>query len=60
MMAPGTAALLAVYTPIFRWLGIPSIPPLEPLQCRKAAAASQTLVVRLCRHVSSVRNEKRN
>lgn len=35
VMAPGTAALLAVYTPIFRWLGIPSIPLLELLQCRK-------------------------
>lgn len=46
VMALGTAALIvAQYTPIFKWLGVPFIPLLELLQVPEAAAASQTLVV---------------
>ena len=46
VMCIGTAALiLANYTPIFRWLGIPFLPLLELLQVPDAAAASTTLIV---------------
>ncbi|MBG9914566.1 membrane protein [Bacillus sonorensis] len=46
VMALGTAALIvAEYTPVFKWLGIPFIPLLELLQVPEAAEASQTLVV---------------
>ncbi|MDA1476772.1 YjiH family protein [Bacillus changyiensis] len=46
VMALGTAALIvAEYTPVFQWLGIPFIPLLELLQVPEAVEASQTLVV---------------
>ncbi|KAA6474767.1 YjiH family protein [Bacillus swezeyi] len=46
VMALGTAALIvAEYTPVFKWLGMPFIPLLELLQVPEAAEASQTLVV---------------
>ncbi|OEH93258.1 YjiH family protein [Bacillus solimangrovi] len=46
VMALGTLALIvAEYTPIFTWLGIPFIPLLELLQIPEAAEASQTLIV---------------
>ncbi|AWZ49643.1 hypothetical protein C3495_12920 [Clostridiaceae bacterium 14S0207] len=46
VMTIGSIALiLAQYTPIFRWLGIPFIPLLKLLQIPEAAHASQTLVV---------------
>ncbi|MGO4901466.1 YjiH family protein [Bacillus sp. GM2] len=46
VMALGTAALIvAEYTPVFKWLGLPFIPLLELLQVPEAAEASQTLVV---------------
>lgn len=46
VMAMGTIALiLAEYTPIFKWLGMPFIPLLQLLQIPEAQAASSTLVV---------------
>ncbi|MCJ7841558.1 YjiH family protein [Lederbergia sp. NSJ-179] len=46
VMALGTLALIiAEYTPIFQWLGIPFIPLLQLLGIPEAQAASQTLVV---------------
>ncbi|KAJ53924.1 nucleoside recognition membrane protein YjiH [Clostridium tetanomorphum] len=46
VMAMGTFALiLAEYTPIFKWLGLPFIPLLNLLQIPEAKEASQTLVV---------------
>ncbi|NEZ46153.1 YjiH family protein [Clostridium niameyense] len=46
VMAMGTTALiLAEYTSIFKWMGIPFIPLLKLLGVPEAAAASQTLVV---------------
>lgn len=46
VMAMGTTALIiAEYTSIFRWMGIPFIPLLKLLGIPEAAAASQTLVV---------------
>lgn len=46
VMALGTTALMiAEYTPIFQWLGMPFIPLLEIMQVPEAKAASATLVV---------------
>lgn len=46
VMAIGTIGLIiAEYTPIFQWLGLPFIPILELFQVPEAKAASQTLVV---------------
>ena len=46
VMAIGTLALIvAEYTPIFQWLGMPFIPLLELMRVPEAEAASQTLVV---------------
>ncbi|MBS4177972.1 YjiH family protein [Lederbergia citrea] len=46
VMALGTVALvIAEYTPLFQWLGVPFIPLLELLRVPEAQAASQTLVV---------------
>ncbi|HEY4553733.1 MAG TPA: YjiH family protein, partial [Bacillaceae bacterium] len=46
VMALGTVALvIAEYTPVFQWLGMPFIPLLELLRVPEAQAASQTLVV---------------
>ncbi|EJO5346823.1 YjiH family protein [Clostridium botulinum] len=46
VMAMGTLALiLAEYTPIFRWLGVPFIPILNLLQIPEATLASQTIIV---------------
>ncbi|KAA9014225.1 YjiH family protein [Niallia endozanthoxylica] len=46
VMALGTLALIiAEYTPLFQWLGLPFIPLLELLQIPEAKAASETLVV---------------
>ncbi len=46
VMAMGTLALiLAEYTPIFKFLGLPFIPVLKLLQIPEAKEASQTLVV---------------
>lgn len=46
VMSMGTLALiLAKYTPIFNWLGLPFIPLLKLLQIPEAREASQTLVV---------------
>ena len=46
VMALGTLALiLAEYTPIFTWIGMPFIPILELLGLPEAAAASETLFV---------------
>lgn len=45
VMAVGTAALiLATYTPLFEYLGMPFTPLLNLLQIPEAAAASQTLI----------------
>lgn len=45
VMAVGTLALiLATYTPVFQWLGMPFIPILQLLGVPEAAAASQTLI----------------
>ena len=40
-----TALVLAEYTPIFQWLGVPFVPLLELLQLPEAEAASQTMFV---------------
>lgn len=46
VMALGTAALIvAEFTPIFKWLGMPFTPLLQLLQIPEAAEASQTLVI---------------
>ena len=46
VMALGTLALIvAEYTPVFQWLGLPFIPLLELMQVPDAKAASETLVV---------------
>jgi nucleoside recognition membrane protein YjiH len=46
VMAMGTSALiLAEYTPIFKWLGIPFIPLLNLLKIPEATLASQTIIV---------------
>lgn len=46
VLAIGTLALmLAEYTPIFQWLGMPFVPLLELLQLPEAEAASQTMFV---------------
>ncbi|ELC8443408.1 YjiH family protein [Clostridium perfringens] len=46
VMAMGTLALMvAEYTPIFQWLGIPFIPLFKVLGIPEAAAASQTVIV---------------
>ncbi len=46
VMAMGTLALIiAEFTPIFTWLGMPFVPLLKLLRVPEAAAASQTLVV---------------
>ncbi|RSD27225.1 YjiH family protein [Mesobacillus subterraneus] len=46
VMALGTVALVvAEYTPVFQWLGMPFIPLLELMQVPEAKAASETLIV---------------
>ncbi|MGA8944139.1 MAG: YjiH family protein [Thermoactinomyces sp.] len=46
VMAFGTTAvIIAEYTPLFRWLGIPFIPLLSLLQIPEAGEAAQTIVV---------------
>lgn len=46
VMALGTLALMvATYTPLFKWLGMPFIPLLELMQVPEAKEASQTLIV---------------
>lgn len=46
VMAMGTLALIvATYTPVFAWLGMPFIPLLKLLGVPEAAAASETLIV---------------
>jgi nucleoside recognition membrane protein YjiH len=46
VMAMGTTALvIAEYTPIFQWLGMPFIPLLQLMQVPEAKAASETLIV---------------
>src|SRR5690625_8043565 len=45
-MAIGTiATILAEYTPLFTWLGMPFVPVLNLLQIPEAAEAAQTVVV---------------
>ncbi|SDJ31592.1 YjiH family protein [Salimicrobium halophilum] len=46
VMALGTIALvLAEFTPLFTWLGVPFIPILELLQIPSAQAASETILI---------------
>lgn len=46
VMAMGTLALMiAEYTPIFQWLGVPFIPLFKILGIPEASAASQTVIV---------------
>ncbi|MFC0525144.1 YjiH family protein [Pontibacillus salicampi] len=46
VMAFGTIALIiAEYTPVFSWIGMPFIPLLELMQIPEAAAASETILV---------------
>jgi len=46
VMAFGTIALIiANYTPIFQWIGVPFIPILELLHIPEAAHASQTIMI---------------
>lgn len=46
VMALGTLALIvAEYTSVFQWLGVPFIPLLELMQVPEAKAASETLIV---------------
>lgn len=46
VMAMGTLALIiAEFTPVFQWLGLPFVPVLKLLQVPEASFASQTLVV---------------
>lgn len=46
VMAIGTIALvIAEYTPLFTWLGVPFVPILNWLQVPEASAAAQTMVI---------------
>ncbi|TYR80865.1 YjiH family protein [Priestia megaterium] len=46
VMAIGTIALvIAEYTPVFEWIGLPFVPLLSLLQVPEAAEAAQTMVV---------------
>ncbi|WP_243293013.1 YjiH family protein [Bacillus sp. FJAT-47783] len=46
VMALGTLALIvAEFTPVFTWIGMPFIPLLELMQVPEAAAASETLII---------------
>ncbi|WP_062351377.1 YjiH family protein [Bacillus kwashiorkori] len=46
VMAIGTVTLmLAEFTPIFKWIGLPFIPLLELMQVPEAAAASETMLI---------------
>ena len=46
VMAMGTLALIiATYTPIFQWLGIPFVPILELLNIPEAQLASETILI---------------
>jgi nucleoside recognition membrane protein YjiH len=46
VMAIGTIALIiAEYTPVFTWLGVPFIPLLELMQLPEAKAASETILI---------------
>lgn len=46
VMALGTLALIvAEFTPVFKWIGMPFIPLLELMQVPEAAAASETLII---------------
>lgn len=46
VMAMGTLALIiAAYTPIFQWLGIPFVPILELLNIPEAQLASETILI---------------
>jgi nucleoside recognition membrane protein YjiH len=46
VLGMGTAALIiAEYTPVFKWLGMPFIPLLQLLQVPEAAKASETVIV---------------
>src|SRR5699024_1426088 len=46
VMAVGTiATMIAEFTPIFHWIGMPFIPSLELLQIPEATEAAQTVVV---------------
>lgn len=46
VMAIGTTALIiAEYTPLFKWIGLPFEPLLALLQVPEAAEAAQTMVV---------------
>lgn len=46
VMAMGTLALIiATYTPVFQWLGIPFIPILELLNIPEAKLASETILI---------------
>src|SRR5699024_11763450 len=46
VMAFGLIALMiAEYTPVFQWLGVPFIPLLEIMQVPNAAAASETIII---------------
>lgn len=46
VMALGTLALIiAEFTPVFKWLGVPFIPLLELMQVPEAQAASETLII---------------
>lgn len=46
VMTVGTlATILATYTPIFTWIGLPFVPLLELLQVPEAQAASETMII---------------
>ncbi|WP_373894028.1 YjiH family protein [Virgibacillus natechei] len=46
VMAFGLVALIiAEYTPVFQWLGMPFVPLLELMQVPEAAAASETMLI---------------
>lgn len=46
VMALGTlATIVAEYTPVFTWLGMPFIPLLELMQVPEAQAASETMII---------------
>ncbi|MGM9927054.1 MAG: YjiH family protein [Bacillus sp. (in: firmicutes)] len=46
VMAMGTLALIvATYTPVFQWLGLPFVPVLELLHIPEAQAASETILI---------------
>jgi nucleoside recognition membrane protein YjiH len=40
-----TALIIAEYTPLFQWLGVPFIPLLQLLQVPEAVEASQTIII---------------